>query len=135
MSFSKFLQNVRDSLHLNDRYKYFFTRYGKSVATLKQIKTFDRILILTRHPTFKGVTSTDFLSNISSNSKFSKKLTKEFKLNPALKSHRSKKFIGLINKLENRMNTEEDSEFSAYERHIFGQNMTKKEDKANFLKV
>jgi hypothetical protein len=33
------------------------------------------------------------------------------------------------------MNTEEDSEYSAYERHLFKRDKLKHEDRENFLKV
>jgi len=41
-----FLINIRDSFHLNDKFKYIFTRYGKQVQDLDHIKSYDRVLLL-----------------------------------------------------------------------------------------
>lgn len=46
--FDLFLISVRDAFHLNDKFRYMFTRYGKPVEGLDQIKGYDRVLILCR---------------------------------------------------------------------------------------
>ena len=42
----EFILSVRDNLHLNSKFKYFFNRQGVRVENIDQIRNFDKIFIL-----------------------------------------------------------------------------------------